>query len=217
MITLYSYGESGNSYKVRLLLSFLDLDYTTVEIDLMQDTQHSAEHLAVNPRGEVPAFVDGTTKLVDSMAIMIYLAGKYDDAQQWFPQTPEAMAEIAQWLAFAASWVQYGVFSARAITAFGIAANGLPHDFKANVEEGRIRGRHSLEILDQHLRNREWLALDHPTIGDIAVFPYIALAPMGDVSLEPYSAVRGWIGRFKELKRFEPIAGLDDPDYRKTA
>jgi glutathione S-transferase len=214
---LYTYEESGNSYKVRLLLSFLNLPYESFDVDLMQDAQHQSAHLAVNPRGEVPALVDGAVELVDSMAILIYLASKYDNQRSWFPDTPESMAEVAQWLAFAASWVQYGVFSARAILSFGIAANGMPHDFQANVKEGQIRGQRSLDILDAHLRGRQWLALDRPTIGDIAVFPYVALAPMGDIPLTPYPAVEAWIERFKQLPGFMPIQGLDDPNYRKSA
>lgn len=214
---LYTYEESGNSYKVRLLLSFLGLSYESVDVDLMQDAQHQAPHLAVNPRGEVPALIDDEVELVDSMAILIYLATKYDKQRTWFPETPETMADVAQWLAFAASWVQFGVFSARAILSFGIAANGMPHDFEANVEEGQIRGNHSLEILDSHLSSRQWLALERPTIGDIAVFPYVALAPMGDIPLTPYPAVMAWIERFKQLPGFMPIKGLDDPMYRRSA
>ncbi len=212
---LYSYEESGNSYKIRLLLSFLKLSYEKFDVDLMADAQHQPAYLAVNPRGEVPALIDGEVELVDSMAILIYLAAKYDKSRSWYPETPESMAQVAQWLAFAASWVQYGVFSARAIISFGIAANGVPHDFVANVQEGQLRGQRSLEILDDHLKDRHWLALDQPTIGDIAVFPYVALAPMGDIPLTPYPAVEAWIERFKRLPGFTPIKGLDDPDYRK--
>jgi glutathione S-transferase len=47
------------------------------------------------------------------------------------------------------------------------------------------------------------------------VFVYIALAPMGDISLEPYKAVRAWIERIKKLKGFFAIEGLDDPLIRR--
>jgi glutathione S-transferase len=125
------------------------------------------------------------------------------------------MAEIAEWLAFAASWVQFGVFTARALVSFGIPANGLPPDFPASLDEARIRGRRSLEILDAHLRRQAWLPGEKPTIADIANFPYVALAPMGDIALSPYPAVEAWIARFKSLPRFIGIAGLEDPGYRR--
>ncbi|MFT4561712.1 MAG: glutathione S-transferase, partial [Gammaproteobacteria bacterium] len=56
---LYSYEESGNSYKVRLLLSFLQQTCELVDVDLMQAVQHEPAFLAINPRGEVPTLVDG--------------------------------------------------------------------------------------------------------------------------------------------------------------
>ena len=40
---LYSHPESGNSYKVRLLLAFLGVDYTCIDVDLMTDAQHPME------------------------------------------------------------------------------------------------------------------------------------------------------------------------------
>jgi glutathione S-transferase len=214
MITLYSHPESGNSYKVRLLLSFLDIPHRVIDVDLMTDAQHQPAYLAINPRGEVPALTDDGLTLRDSAAILVYLASTYGP-QPWYPPQPRAMAEIAEWLAFAASWVQFGVFTARALVSFGIPANGLPPDFPASLDEACIRGRRSLEILDAHLARQTWLVDAKPTIADIANFPYVALAPMGDIELSPYPAVEAWIARFKALPRFVDIAGLDDPHYRR--
>ena len=212
---LYTYEESGNSYKVRLLLSFLAVQYEKINVDLMQDEQHQPPFLAINPRGEVPVLRDGDVLLRDSAAILVYIAGKYA-ATDWWPREPAGQAAIVEWLAFAASWVQYGVFTARAQLAFGIPANGLPPSFRENVEAAQMRGKRSLEILDGQLRSHDWLCFGRPTIADIAVFPYIALAPMGEISLTPYPAVLAWIERFKRVPGFMPIAGLDDPHYRRA-
>jgi glutathione S-transferase len=209
-VKLYEHPVSGNSYKVRLLLAFLGVPYESITVDLLQDAQHQPDYLAINPRGEVPALVDGDLILRDSMAILIYLARRHGDGT-WLPGDPAGMAKVAEWLAFAASWIQYGVFSARALVAFGIPANGLPADFPASLEEAQLRGRRSLAILDGHLTGRDWLVGTRPTIADVANFPYVALAPMGDIALTPYPAVEAWIARFRRLPGFIPIAGLDDP------
>lgn len=79
------------------------------------------------------------------------------------------------------------------------------------LEEGELRGNYSLKVLDQHLGSNEWLALGRPTIADISVFVYVAVAPMGDISLQPYANVRAWIERIKGLPNFFAIEGLDDP------
>lgn len=83
------------------------------------------------------------------------------------------------------------------------------------LAEAKIRGYKSLVILNKKLEKEEWLTLGRPTIADIAVFVYMALAPMGDISLEPYPAVKSWIARVRELPNFISIDGLDDPFYRR--
>jgi glutathione S-transferase len=74
-----------------------------------------------------------------------------------------------------------------------------------------MRAEKSLKILEQHLKSEEWLASGRPTVADLSVFVYVALAPMGDISLEPYPAVGEWIERIKGLEGFFGIEGLDDP------
>jgi glutathione S-transferase len=71
--------------------------------------------------------------------------------------------------------------------------------------------------MEQHLTSRQWLCGSAPTIADIACFPYVALAPMGEISLDPYPAVRQWIWRFKTLPGYLDMPGLEQPDYRKAA
>lgn len=213
---LYTHEESGNSYKVRLLIAFLGVAVDEHRVDLMSDEQHGAAFLAVNPRGEVPVLVDGDLVLRDSAAILVYLAGR-SAASGWWSERVDEQAAIMEWLAFAASWVQYGVFTARAVLSFGIPANGLPPDFPHDVlAEASIRGEKSLAILEAHLCRHDWLACARPTIADIAVFPYIALAPMGDIALDPYPAVGAWIARLRGLPNFFPIEGLDNPHYRRS-
>ena len=121
-------------------------------------------------------------------------------------------------LSFANSWVQYGVFVPRAILSYNGPYNGLGNNqawsqdkLDVFLEEGEIRSHKGLKILDSQLQKTEWLVLGRPTIADLSVFVYVALAPMGDVSLEPYKGVKAWIERVKKLPGFFPIEGLDEP------
>ena len=215
-LKLYSYNESGNSYKVRLLAALLSIDLEIIELDYFSDEQHSDHFLKINPKGEVPALVDGEVILTDSAAILVYLAGKYSRRNTWWSEDIIEQAKIVDWLAFAASWVQYGVFTARAILSFKGPYNGLGlESTDETLKEAKIRGVKSLQILDGVLSERDWLANNRPTVADIAVFVYVALAPMGDISLEPYPHVLNWIERIKKLPQFIKIDGLDDPLYRR--
>jgi len=214
---LYTYKESGNCYKVRLLAALLDIQLGDVEIGFFNDEHHSPDFLAINPRGAVPALVDGDKVFTDSAAILVYLAGAYPNrgstrapSSYWSSDVAE-QAAIVDWLAFAATWIQNGVCKARGIVSFDWPANCS----EQILAEAQSKGKQSLEILQHRLERNEWLTLGHPTIADVAVFVYVALAPMGDVSLEPYPAVRTWIERVRMLPGFIPIEGLDDPMYRR--
>jgi glutathione S-transferase len=77
-----------------------------------------------------------------------------------------------------------------------------------NIERAHQQAVNILTQLDQHLSTRNWLEFDHPTIADIAVFPYVALAPDGKIDLAPYPNVLSWIDRIKQLPRYIPMAGL---------
>ena len=69
--------------------------------------------------------------------------------------------------------------------------------------------RNRLDQLERHLSDRLWLECDRPTIADIAVFPYVALAGDGGIDLAPYPKVRAWIARFQALPGYRPMKGLD--------
>jgi maleylacetoacetate isomerase len=73
MITLYDYWRSSASYRVRMALNLLGLDYRTVPVNLLTREHKAPEHLARNPQGLVPALeIDGLV-LTQSLAIIEYL------------------------------------------------------------------------------------------------------------------------------------------------
>ena len=98
---LYNTTISGNCYKIRLLLSFLRLDYEKVNINLKAKDQKKVEFLALNPLGQVPVLEDHGIYLRDSQAILCYIAREYDVEQLWFPLEPMLMAHVLEWLFFA--------------------------------------------------------------------------------------------------------------------
>ena len=71
MLRLYDYYDSGNGYKVRLLLAQLGIPYEYVETDIMKGETRTPEFLKLNPNGRVPLVVleDGTP-LAESNAIL---------------------------------------------------------------------------------------------------------------------------------------------------
>ncbi|MBD2534251.1 glutathione S-transferase [Nostoc flagelliforme FACHB-838] len=202
MIQLYGHELSGNSYKVKLMLSLLGLDYEWVEVDLPRGAHKQPEFLALNSFGQVPVLVDGNIILADAQAILVYLARQYG-TEGWLPQEPEPMSRIIRWLSTTAREIRFGPESAR-----------LYHLFKAtdiNLEQVNQKSEFILTQLNNHLAESEWLELGHPTIADVAVFPYVALANDGKISLEPYAHVQAWIERLKHLPGFIGMIGIEEP------
>jgi len=185
---LYDSALSGNCYKIRLFLSLLNIEYQKVSVDTLEGELRTEEFLEINPRGQIPVLDNDGVVIQDSMAILIYLARKYGD-DSWLPNDAQGLAEVSQWLAFAADEVT-GLAYARAALHFG-----RPY----NVEERQKLGVAGLTVLEQRLGDHDWLALGHTTIADIACFPYVALARQANVSLEEYINVRRWIYRIKSL------------------
>jgi glutathione S-transferase len=198
-IKLYDFELSGNCYKVRLLMSLLGLEHELVPVNFMAGEHKSPKFLQLNLLGEVPVLTDGDLVLADSQAILVYLAKKYD-AQTWLPNDAESLSRIVRWLSIAATEIRQGVATARLFYLFNI--KGI--DIEAVTEKSAI----ILQQLEQHLTEREWLELGHPTIADVAVFPYVALAADGKISLKPYPQILAWCDRLKQLPGFISMPGI---------
>jgi glutathione S-transferase len=200
MIQLCGHEISGNSYKVKLLLSLLNLEYEWIKVDLMKGEQNSPKYLALNPFGSVPLLVDGDTKLADAQAILVYLARQYG-GDKWLPLDAISLAKVVRWLSITAGEVRQGPEHARLYHLFGAGTN-------ININRATQKSEFILTQLNEHLSTHTWLEFDRATIADVAVFPYIALARDGKIDLDIYPYVLSWIDRFKQLPGYIPMNGI---------
>ncbi|GAB6140159.1 glutathione S-transferase [Methylosoma difficile] len=198
MLKLYQFAVSGNAHKARMLLSFLGLDYEGIAVDGLNKQHKTAEFLAMNPFGQVPVLVDGDFSLRDSNAILVYLARQYGGAD-WLPNEPQALAQVMAWLATSANELAWGPSRLRVHYKFGR---------EINVAESEQITANLLAILEAQLTANDWLALDHITIADLAIYPYIALAPEGKVDLSPYPAILAWLRRIQALPNYVGMTGM---------
>ena len=194
MIQVYSHEVSGNAYKVRLLLSLLKLDHEVIRVDLMQGEHKKPEFLALNPFGQVPTLVDGELVLGDAQAILVYLVRQYGD-ESWLPLEAVALARVVRWLSTTAGEVRQGPENARCYHLFGAKT--------INIDRATENATQILTLVNQHLADRTWLEFERPTIADIAVYPYVMLAPDGQIDLSPYPHILAWMERIATLPGFQ--------------
>lgn len=195
---LYDAARSGNCHKVRMLLAQLNLPYETVPVDLAKGGSKTADFLRINPRGQVPVLEDGADVIWDSQAILVYLARKYDSGN-WLPTDAITLGRVMQWLAISENEILFGLARARSAIQFNTPWN---------IPESQAIGTQALELLDAHLIQHTWLAASHPTVADIACYPYIALAQQAELPLAQYTSVVAWIRRVQAWPNYLGMPGM---------
>ncbi len=195
-IKLHRMHLSGHAHRVELLLSLLGLPYDLIDVNLGQGEHKSPAFLRMNSFGQVPVIQDGDVTLADSNAILVYLASRYAPGE-WLPADPVGAAQVQRWLSVAAGPLAFGPNAARVLELFKREGDRAPL-----VE----RSHQLLAVMETELARQPFLAGERPTLADVANYSYVARAPEGGVSLQPYAAVRAWLERIEALPRFVPFA-----------
>jgi glutathione S-transferase len=196
-IRLYQFPGSGHCHRVRVFLSMLGLPAQVIDLDRAAKANRQAEFLAKNPFGLVPVIEDGDVTVADSNAILVYLATRYDESGAWLPRDALGAAQVQRWLTVAASDLAAGPMTLRRIALFG--------DTSSNPELARKAAQTLCSVLDRHLADRAFLVGAGPTIADLALYAYMAMAPKCGFPLDAWPSVQAWLTRIEALPGFIPI------------
>lgn len=193
---LYSMPSSGNSRKVMLLLALLGRSVEVVEVEQDSAALAAAKAGGALPFGRAPALhLDDGRVLAESGAILWYLG----EGSAFIPADAFARAEMLSWM----FWEQYSHEPAVAVRAGLLTypsrrAQATPERLADLLE----RGHAALAILDRRLEGRDWLVGEAPTLADIALYPYTAVAgTQGGFDMARFPAVAGWLARMASLAR----------------
>lgn len=188
MMTLYDYLDSGNGFKIRLLLAHLRQPYRWVEKDILSNETRTPEFLAKNPNGRIPALeLDDGTVIAESNAILWYLA----EGSPFIPADRLQRAKVLQWMFFEQYSHEPYVATPRFIVKH------MPADSRRHAElpDRMARGRAALAIMDEQLAREPFFVGQVYTLADIALYAYTHVAHEAHFDLTPYKAVRAWMER----------------------
>lgn len=191
-LVIHDFEKSGHAHRVRLMASLLGLPVDLKHVDLAGGEQQGEAFLKLNPFGLVPVLEDDGNVVRDSTSILVYLAKKYGN-ESWLPTDAVDAALVQRYLSIASNELYRGPCSARLVTVFEAP---LDH------EQCKEISKTVLSVLDSDLEGRDFLVTDNPTIADVASYSYIAHAPEGDVTLEPYKNIQAWLRRIEALPGF---------------
>jgi glutathione S-transferase len=189
MLTLYDFMESGNGYKVRLLLAQLGLPFRLVECDILNGATRTPQFLARNPNGRIPTLelADGAC-LAESGAILWYLA----EGTRFAPPDRLQRAQTLQWMFFE----QYSHEPYIAVARFW--RHHVP-DLSPlqllDLPERMKKGHAALGVMEGHLATRDYFVGGRYGLADIALYAYTHVAHEGGFALDAYPHVRAWLGR----------------------
>ena len=193
-ITLYGYKLSGHSHRAELMLRLLGLPFSFEEINIFAGAQRADGFKRLNPFATVPVIDDGGTVVADSVAILVYLAQRYDAHRAWLPEDPAKAAAVQRWLSAAQGWLAFGPARARVILKFG-----RKYDLAAAQE----LAQRLFQVLEAELKDRAFLVGTAPTLADVALYSYTSVAPEGGLDLKPYPSIQSWLQRVEALPNFE--------------
>lgn len=198
MYRLYDYLPSGNGYKVRLVLKQLGLQYELLELDIRTGATRTGAFLAKNPNGRIPLLeVPGKGFLAESHAIIGYLA----EGTRLIPADPFERARMWQWMCFE----QYNLEPNIATLRFWLKLGRTRAELGEKLVEKKKNGYAALDVLEETLRDREYLAANQYSLADISLYAYTHVAHEGGFDLAPYPAIRAWCERIEKQPEWAPI------------
>jgi len=202
-MVLYDFLDSGNGFKIRLLLAQLGRSYRWVQLDILANQTRTPEFLAKNPNGRIPALeLDDGTCLAESNAILWYLA----EGTAFIPEDRVRRAQVLQWMFFEQYSHEPYVATSRFIVKH------LPADSprRAELPERMARGRAALGVMETQLSRHHFFVGATYSIADIALYAYTHVAHEAHFDLTPYPAVRAWIERVAAQPRYVPLTQRPD-------
>jgi glutathione S-transferase len=194
---LYDYLDSGNGYKVRLLLAQLGQKYGWTHVDIDKGLTRTPEFLKRNPNGRIPTLeLDDGTCLPESNAILWYLA----EGSRFVPATQLGRAQVLQWMFFE----QYSHEPYVATPRYICRHFPADHPRRAELPDRLAKGRAAFAVMELHLSSRQYF-VDAYSIADIALYAYTHVAEDGGHDLKPYPNLREWLGRVAAQPNYVPL------------
>ncbi|SPF77903.1 glutathione S-transferase family protein [Pseudoprimorskyibacter insulae] len=192
-IKLHCFGESGHSYKAALALQFSGLEWEPVFVDFFNGQTRSPEYRAeVNEMGEAPVMIDGDVKLSQSGVIQQYIS---DKTGKHGGTSPEEKLEVLRWVL----WDNHKLSSMAGMTRF--LMNFIPEDKRPQeviaFNQGRLKSAY--QVLDNHLKGRDWIVGDGLTNADMTCCGYLYHPEPFGFDRADWPNIDRWLGNVSAL------------------
>ncbi|WP_144111722.1 glutathione S-transferase family protein [Paraburkholderia sp. BCC1886] len=184
-LTFYT-ADTPNGQKISIFLEEAALSHKKVNLNLSAGDQHTADYLAINPNGKIPAIVDHAADITvfESGAILSYLSSTYGHLH---PADPKDRIAVQQWLHFQIGGIgpmlgQLWWFLHASKTVNTEAINRYTN------EALRLYG-----VVDRRLASSPFIATSLYSIADIAAFTWLRTHEELNLDIQKYRHVTLWL------------------------
>ncbi len=192
---VYGDIQSGNCYKIKLLLALLGTPHEWVHVDILKGDTRKPEFLGKNPNGKIPLLeLDDGRCLSESNAILNFLAA----GTSFLPEDRFALAQVQQWQFFE----QYSHEPYIAVARYIAKYLGLPDNRRAEYESKQAGGHRALAVMELHLSKLQYFVGNSLTTADIALYAYTHVAGEGGFDLGAYPSIQAWLERVERHKSY---------------
>lgn len=200
MLKIY-HSQGARSLRVLWLCEEMGVPYETAEASFLKPSE---EFSAVNPLRTVPAMTDGDVRMIESVAMMIYIMSKYG------PTSLEVKpGEVGY-----ADYLQYLLFGEAGIAAYGnplVATKyRAPEDQKDNWTAQYLRSAigKRLQFVAERLAGKAFVAADRFTAADISVAYVISVAKFAGIEEQVPAAMRTYYEGLSQRPAFQRAAAV---------
>jgi len=200
MLKIY-HSQGARSLRVLWLCEEMGVPYETAEASFFKP---SDEFKAVNPLRTIPAMVDGDVRMIESVAMMIYIMAKHGPTDLEVKPTEQGYAD----------YLQYLLFGEAGIAAYGNPLVGTrflaPDDQKENWTAGYLRNaiKKRLQFVADRLGDKSYVAADRFTAADISI-AYIATGgKFAGIEEDMPAALSVYIERLHQRPAFQRAAAV---------
>jgi glutathione S-transferase len=191
---LHCFAQSGNAYKVALMLACAGVDWEPVLVDFPGGQTRTAEwRQNINEMGEVPVLEHAGNTLSQSGVILHHLA---DHLEQFGARSDDEKREILRWILFDNHKFTSYLATYRWIRSF---ASPQPHPEVLNFIRGRAESAFS--VVEKHLADKEFVIGKRPTIADFSMAGYVfyPVEETGFDFLATHPNISNWMKRLSGL------------------
>lgn len=211
MLKLYTLFRSSAAYRVRIALNLKKLEYVAIPKALAKGEHRTAEYLAVNPQGLIPAIEMDGVVLSQSLAIIEYLEERHP-TPALLPNSALARAQVRS-LALAIACDIHPLNNLRVLNylrdQLGQGEEGINAWYRHWVNEG-FKG---LEIeLSRHSAQRRYCYGDEVSLADVCLVPQVFNARRFKVDLAPYPTITAISTHLEALPEFAAARPEVQPD-----